>query len=62
MRASCVEASGSPSAPRMMTAFGAAARKGIDQSDLDTADLFMEVSRGIDKWLWLVEAHVQAER
>ena len=49
-----------------LAAFGAAARKGIDQSnelgDLDTADLFTEVSRGIDKWLWFVEAHLQAER
>src|SRR5262245_22968259 len=38
-----------------LAAFGAAARKGIDQADglgdLDTADLFTEVSRGIDKWL-----------
>ena len=45
---------------------GTAARKGIDQAnelgDLDTADLFTEVSRGIDKWLWFVEAHLQAER
>ena len=24
--------------------------------------LFTEVSRGIDKWLWFVEAHLQAER
>src|SRR6516225_8538837 len=49
-----------------LAAFGKAARKGIDQSnelgDLDTADLFTEVSRGLDKWLWLVEAHLQAER
>ena len=49
-----------------LAAFGAAARKGIDQAnelgDLDTADLFTEVSRGIDKWLWFVEAHLQAER
>jgi putative heme-binding domain-containing protein len=28
----------------------------------DTADLFTEVSRGIDKWLWFVEEHLQAER
>ena len=38
----------------------------VDQAnelgDLDTADLFTEVSRGIDKWLWFVEAHLQAER
>ena len=47
-------------------AFGKTARKAIDDAnklgDLDTADLFTEVSRGTDKWLWFVEAHVQAER
>ena len=49
-----------------LAAFGKSARKAIDESnelgDLDTADLFTEVSRGIDKWLWFVEAHLQAER
>ena len=49
-----------------LAAFGAAARRAVDQAnelgDLDTADLFTEVSRGIDKWLWFVEAHLQAER
>jgi starvation-inducible DNA-binding protein len=49
-----------------LAAFGKAARKAIteanDLGDLDTADLFTEVSRGIDKWLWFVEAHRQAER
>ena len=49
-----------------LAAFGKAARKAIDQSnefgDLDTADIFTEISRGIDKWLWFVEAHLQAER
>jgi starvation-inducible DNA-binding protein len=48
-----------------LAAFGKLARKAIDESndmgDLDTADLFTEVSRGIDKWLWFVEAHLQAE-
>lgn len=48
----------------VLASFGAAARKGIDQAneigDLDTADLFTEVSRGVDKWLWFVEAHQQA--
>ena len=29
--------------------------------DLDTADLFTEVSCGIDKWLWFLEARLQAE-
>ena len=29
-----------------------------DLDDADTADLFTEISRGIDKWLWFVEAHL----
>jgi starvation-inducible DNA-binding protein len=49
-----------------LAAFGKAARQAIDLAnnlgDLGTADLFTEVSRGIDKWLWFVEAHLQAER
>lgn len=49
-----------------LAVLGKAARTAIDQAselgDLDTADLFTEVSRGIDKWLWFVEAHLQAER
>jgi len=49
-----------------LAAFGQSARRAIDQAndfgDLDTADIFTEVSRGIDKWLWFVEAHLQAER
>jgi starvation-inducible DNA-binding protein len=28
-------------------------------SDLDTSDLFTEVSRGLDKALWFLEAHIQ---
>jgi starvation-inducible DNA-binding protein len=38
-------------------------REAIDQSDelgdQDTADLFTEVSRGLDKSLWFLEAHLQ---
>jgi starvation-inducible DNA-binding protein len=45
-----------------LAAFGTAARKAIDQANdlgnLDTADVFTEISRGIDKWLWMVEAHL----
>ena len=33
-----------------------------DAGDADTEDLFVEVSRDIDKNLWLVEAHAQAQR
>jgi starvation-inducible DNA-binding protein len=50
----------------VLAAFGKSARKAINDAneigDLDTADLFTEISRGIDKWLWFVEAHLQAER
>ena len=28
--------------------------------DADTADLFTEVSRGLDKSLWFLEAHLQS--
>ncbi|QEH33456.1 DNA protection during starvation protein [Aquisphaera giovannonii] len=46
-----------------LAAFGKAAREAIDETDglgdADTADLFTGVSRGIDKWLWFVEAHAQ---
>jgi len=50
----------------VLATFGKAARAAIDASDelrdKDTADIFTEVSRGVDKWLWFVEAHLQAER
>lgn len=31
-----------------------------DHGDADTEDLFTEVSRGLDKALWFLEAHLQA--
>ena len=44
--------------------FGNVVRRNIDDTtdlgDADTADLFTEVSREIDKLLWFVEAHIQA--
>lgn len=49
-----------------LATFGKAVRGNIDQAaeigDQDTADLFTEVSRGVDKNLWFVEAHAQASR
>lgn len=42
--------------------FGAGMRHAIDQADelgdKGTADIFTEVSRGVDKYLWFVEAHL----
>ena len=51
---------------RAIAWFGESIRKAIDQADevndKGTADLFTEVSRALDKDLWFVEAHLQAER
>ena len=51
-------------ADRLAT-YGAAVRSAADEAeselgDLDTQDLFIEISRSIDKHLWFVEAHLQA--
>jgi starvation-inducible DNA-binding protein len=47
-----------------LAAYGAAVRRAIDEAlelnDQDTGDLFIEVSRAIDKHLWFVEAHLQS--
>ena len=44
--------------------FAALVRDAIDQSDelddKDTADIFTEISRQVDKDLWFLEAHIQA--
>jgi starvation-inducible DNA-binding protein len=49
-----------------LAAFGRSIRSAIDTSeglgDAGTADLFTEVSRGVDKMLWFVEAHAQSDR
>ncbi len=49
---------------KALSTFGREARATINQAneldDADTADIFTEISRGIDKWLWFVEAHTQA--
>lgn len=38
----------------------AAIGRAADAGDDSTADLFTEVSRGLDKALWFLEAHIQA--
>lgn len=44
--------------------FGRTARTGIEEmnelEDAGSADILTEISRGVDKWLWFVEAHQQA--
>ncbi len=51
---------------KALSTFGHEARATIDEAedlqDADTADIFTEISRGIDKWLWFVEAHAQASK
>ena len=46
-----------------LATFGRGVRKAVDDAatlnDADTVDLFTEISRGVDKSLWMVEAHVQ---
>jgi starvation-inducible DNA-binding protein len=48
-----------------LAAFGSGIRKAIEQADrlgdADTVDIVTEISRGIDKWLWFVEAHQQGD-
>jgi starvation-inducible DNA-binding protein len=46
--------------------FGKKVRKGSDETgdwgDADTADLLTGISRDVDKYLWFLEAHLQAKR
>lgn len=46
-------------------AYAASTRAGIDISaeagDAATSDLLTEIQRGVDKWLWFLEAHLQDE-
>ena len=45
--------------------FGKIAREAIVKSnelgDAVSADIFTEISRGVEKWLWMVEAHLQSQ-
>jgi len=49
-----------------LASYGKLARAAIDEADKagdkDTADIFTEISRGVDKWLWFLEAHLQSNR
>ena len=49
---------------KALSVYGHEVRATIDEveelDDADTADILTEVSRGLDKWLWFVEAHAQA--
>jgi len=48
-----------------LAAFGRTARVGIEEmnelEDAGSADILTEISRGVDQWLWFVEAHQQEE-
>jgi starvation-inducible DNA-binding protein len=48
---------------KALAKFGASVRHAIDAAakagDADTADLFTEISRGNDKQLWFIEAHLE---
>src|SRR3989442_1727570 len=45
-----------------LAAYGTSVRQAIEQTDAlgdkDTADICTEISRGVDKYLWFVEAHL----
>jgi starvation-inducible DNA-binding protein len=47
-----------------LAAFGRSVRIGIEEmnelEDAGSADILTEISRGVDKWLWFVEAHREA--
>jgi len=47
-----------------LAAFGRTIRIGIEEmnelEDAGSADTLTEISRGVDKWLWFVEAHQQS--
>jgi len=51
---------------RAISTFGEEVRATIEETgafdDAATVDLFTEISRGLDKWLWMVEAHAQSTK
>ena len=46
-----------------LASFGERIRRAIDETDelgdADSTDICTEISRGVDKWLWFVEAHAE---
>ncbi len=46
-----------------LASLGERVRRAIDETDdlgdRDSADICTEISRGVDKWLWFVEAHAE---
>ena len=48
---------------RALVAFRVEVRSAVDEADAldddDTADLFTGISRSLDRWVWLVDAHGQ---
>lgn len=50
----------------VLSQFGRTARIGIEEmnelEDAVSADILTEICRGVDKWLWFVEAHAQDGR
>ena len=51
---------------KALATFGREARVSVEEAgkmnDADTVDIFTEISRGLDKWLWFVEAHSQTTK
>jgi starvation-inducible DNA-binding protein len=49
-----------------LASFAKIARNAIGKSDENgdavSADIYTEISRGVDKWLWMVQAHLQLQR
>jgi len=48
-----------------LASFGKIAREAIGKidelGDAVSADIFTEISRGVEKWLWMVEAHFESQ-
>ena len=50
---------GAPEGVLTAAAMRAAVDTAVQHGDMDTSDLFTEVSRELDKALWFLEAHLQ---